>query len=199
MNQTKRFHGEAIAAWLFVAFIVVWGAIVISSPSYGETYDATKPADNSKVASFPQEARTNFEALRKNGIANAGTLASYTLAQVMGETFTGVASTTSTTLYNSSGTVLLLGTATGTYNIMASVSTSGYATASCQPFGGLYIYTVWVATTTEIGNIFFFGTRDSSSANFNLSIATSSTRGQITYNASGSIGPTWTVLSNRNR
>lgn len=192
MEQKKQFPGQVLAAWLFIAIIGLWAALVVCLPSFGQTYDATLPADTSKVASFPLQARNNFEALRKNAIVNAGSVASYTPVQVMGEIFTCVASTTSVTMYNSSGTTLLLGSATGTHELLCLVSVTGFATASTLPFSGTYSFGVWVATTTEIlGKIKKF--KNFNDTRFDLSIATSSTRGEIIFNASGTAqGQTWT-------
>ena len=154
-------------------------------------YDGTKPAGTTPVASSPALIRENFRALKDDALVNAGRLASYTPVEVMGELFSCVASTTSTVMLNSSGTNLLLGTATGTHKLLCLTSISEDTTGSANPFGAKYSFSVWVATTTEVlGKI--CSEKSTTNQNFNMGIATSTTRGEIIFTASGTIGPTWT-------
>lgn len=163
--------------------------LLFSGPIFAATYDPSLPADDSFISSFPVEARGNFEGLRTGQVVDAGLLASLTADQLGGELFTCVASTTSVPLKNASGTNCLLGSATGTHNIFISVSNHQIGTTTAfLPFGCSKTFSVWVGTTTEILGEISILSRDtySTSRNWDIGIATSSTRGEIIYTASSS-------------
>lgn len=181
--------------WAVLALCIV--ALVWQPGEVSGAYDGTLPADNSKIASAPAMIRENMRALKDDGIVNARAIASYSVTEVMGETFTCVASTTSTAMLNATGTALIVGTATGTYTVFAMGATTPVATAPYS-WGLISTYKIKVATTTEIlGDYTTIPDYDSDTVLWNIGIATSSTRGQVIQTASCTSTGIGTTFKNR--
>lgn len=182
--------------WSFAVCVAMAVLFSCSIPVSG-AYDATLPADNSKIASAPAMIRENMRALKDDGITNAQRVASWTPVQIGPERFWCVASTTSTNLLNATGTHLNVGTTTGTYNVFFMADATATITKNLTPFGMTGGYTVYVATTTELvgstGSPWSVDASVSQTSTWTVGIATSSTRGQIIMNAQGEIGASWTM------
>lgn len=94
------------------------------------------------------------------------------------------------------GVPLLLGSATGTHEIFLQASNSGSYPFACSKF-----FSIWVATTTELlGSVITSSKFIPISTWWDVSIATSSTRGSIILSASctAPFGATWTLKIYRN-
>lgn len=114
------------------------------------------------------------------------------LNNVVGAEITGIASYASAPI----GVPLLLGSATGTHEIFLQASNSGAYPFACSKF-----FSIWVATTTELlGSVITSSKFIPISAWWDVSIATSSTRGSIILSASctAPFGATWTLKIYRN-
>lgn len=187
---------------MFKRFLLLFLLISALSPTCFGAFDGTKPLGTTPIASYPPIIRENLRALKDDAIVNAGRIASLTPVQIGGEFFSCVASTTSTAFYNSSGTVLLLGSATGTHNLIVQVSNNQNGTSTAYlPFSCTKFFSVWVATTTEIlGRVKDIRDTYSTSLIWDVGIATSTTRGQITFTAScaAPLGSLWILRVHRN-
>lgn len=159
-------------------------------------YDASKPADDGDVASGPEEIRENMRALKEDGIVNAGTLASYTYAQIVGAAagtaLSCIASTTSAEMITSGNGRFTSGTATGAALIYAWFSATATQSQNFESAQFRFWIPMKIATTTELS--FIRKCQDYESATstmWNVSIATSANRGELVFTASGPVGARW--------
>lgn len=160
-------------------------------------YDGSKPTGSTPIASYPPIIRENLRALKEDGIVNAGTLASMTVAEILSQSATTLqayASTTNTEMFTPAGARLDFGTATGVVTVQILTSAVGTSTQTFNAAGFTHNFSLRIATTTEIlGDIIkYHWFENASSSLWNLGIATS-TRGIMVLTASGPVGASWTA------
>lgn len=181
------------AGLLFLVFMCLVFAFI--QPDMGNAaYNAALPADNSRIASAPGMIRENFRALKEDGIANAGFIASLSQEDVYGCPLTGTVVSTNIELLSSGSTKFTLDTSTSTVQfwiVGEALATDSGATAN-HSFSFMHWQTARVGTSVVFVTTPITVTDGDSTFAALCSVTVApSTSGKITVTAAGPAGSEW--------